>query len=188
MARLGIPLRAVLAAGVTNGASPGMVIQPGTDGTSIVDGAPEAASLTLRDPPRAWLTTPTGTRDLLLMPVLDARRAGTGVRRVEVVIDGWRFEVDLEPDSRARLRDRATRSSGDRERGGPVELRAIIPGRVVSVDVADGDEVEAAQRVLVVEAMKMQNELRSPRAGRISRVAVGAGQTVELGDLLLVVE
>ena len=60
-------------------------------------------------------------------------------------------------------------ASGDVARGGPLELRAIIPGRVVSVDVADGDTVEAGQRVLVVEAMKMQNELRSPRAGTIRR-------------------
>jgi biotin carboxyl carrier protein len=107
---------------------------------------------------------------------------------VEVVVDGWRFEVDLEGEDRARLRERATRARGDRVRGGPLELRAIIPGRVVSVDVADGDVVEAGQRVLVVEAMKMQNELRAPRAGTIGRLAVGAGQTVELGDLLLAVE
>ena len=73
-------------------------------------------------------------------------------------------------------------------RGGPVELRAIIPGRVLSVDVADGDTVAAGQRVLVVEAMKMQNELKAPRAGTIRGVAVGPGQTIELGDLLLVVE
>ena len=104
------------------------------------------------------------------------------------MIDGWRFEVDLEPEARAALRDRATRASGDVVRGGPLELRAIIPGRVLSVDVADGDSVEAGQRVLVVEAMKMQNELRSPRAGTIRGIAVGPGQTVELGDVLLVVE
>jgi biotin carboxyl carrier protein len=96
--------------------------------------------------------------------------------------------VDVEPEARARLRDRATRAAGGRGRGGPVELRAIIPGRVVSVEVADGDEVAAGSRVLVVEAMKMQNELRAPRAGTIRRLAVGAGQTVELGDVLLVIE
>jgi biotin carboxyl carrier protein len=58
----------------------------------------------------------------------------------------------------------------------------------VSVDVAEGDAVDAGGRLLVVEAMKMQNELRSPRSGTVGRVAVGPGQTVELGDLLLVVE
>ena len=197
----GDPLRTVLAPGSartidesTNGASgPGgslarMVVQPLGEGRADVDGTPEAASLTLVEPPRARLTTVDGAHDVLLLPVPDPARAAAGVQRLEVVIDGWRFEVDLEPEARAALRDRATRARGDKVRGGPLELRAIIPGRVLSVDVADGDTVEAGQRVLVVEAMKMQNELRSPRAGTIAGVAVGPGQTVELGDVLLVVE
>jgi biotin carboxyl carrier protein len=53
--------------------------------------------------------------------------------------------------------------------------------------VAAGDEVVAGQQLLVVEAMKMQNELRAPRDGNIERVAVGVGQTIEVGDLLLVI-
>jgi acetyl-CoA/propionyl-CoA carboxylase biotin carboxyl carrier protein len=56
----------------------------------------------------------------------------------------------------------------------------------VAVSVAVGDPVDAGQELLVVEAMKMQNELRSPRAGVVERVAVTAGQTIELGDLLVV--
>jgi biotin carboxyl carrier protein len=154
----------------------------------VVDGLPEEAHLALLSPPRARLTTAAATHDVLILPVPDARRMAAGIERVEVVIGGWRFELDVEPDARARLRERATRARGDRASGGPAELRAIIPGRVVSVDVAEGDAVEAGQRVLVVEAMKMQNELRAPRGGRIGRLGVGAGQTVELGDLLLVVE
>jgi biotin carboxyl carrier protein len=180
-------LRAIVVSG-TNGAGPGTVIRAAVDGEAVVDGAPERATLTHLAPPRARLTTAAGTHDLLLLPMPDPRRSAAGVRRLEVVIDGWRFELDLELEERARLRERATRARGELGRGGPLELRAIIPGRVVSVDVADGDEVEAGQRVLVLEAMKMQNELRSPRTGTISRLAVGAGQTVELGDVLLVVE
>ena len=200
-AKRGEPLRTVLAPGSaratddsTNGATgPGgslvrMVVQPLGDGRADVDGTPEAASLTVLEPPRARLTTADAAHDVLLLPVPDPARSAAGVQRIEVVLDGWRFEVDLEPEARAALRDRATRASGDKVRGGPLELRAIIPGRVLSVDVADGDTVEAGQRVLVVEAMKMQNELRSPRAGTIRGVAVGPGQTVELGDVLLVVE
>lgn len=182
-----VAVRAILASGL-NGANPGMVVQSTADGPVIVDGAPEEVSLTAIKPPRARLRTPSSVHDVLFLPLPDGRRSAAGIERVEVVIDGWRFEVDLESESRAQLRERATRASGDRARGGPLELRAIIPGRVVSVDVADGDVVEAGQRVLVVEAMKMQNELRSPRAGTIGRLAVGAGQTVELGDLLLIVE
>ena len=64
-------------------------------------------------------------------------------------------------------------------------MRAIIPGVVVSVAVAPGDAVDAGQQLLVVEAMKMQNELRAPRAGTVERVAVGAERsTIEVGDLL----
>ncbi len=56
----------------------------------------------------------------------------------------------------------------------------------MSVAVAIGDDVEAGQRLLSVEAMKMENELRAPRAGIVERIAVGPGQTVELGDTLIV--
>ncbi|MEP6639101.1 MAG: biotin/lipoyl-containing protein, partial [Chloroflexota bacterium] len=70
---------------------------------------------------------------------------------------------------------------------GPTEVRAIIPGRVVSVAVAAGDPVTAGQRLLAVEAMKMENELRAPRDGTVERVAAAAGETVELGDLLVVI-
>jgi biotin carboxyl carrier protein len=62
----------------------------------------------------------------------------------------------------------------------------MIPGRVATVSVAPGDVVAAGQTLLVVEAMKMQNELRAPRDGTVERVAVGAGETIDLGDLLLV--
>ena len=122
------------------------------------------------------------------MRVPDPGRAAAGVRRFEVVIDGWRFELDVDSELRARLRERATSARTNAAKGGPSELRAIIPGRVVSVDVAEGDTVEPGGRLLVIEAMKMQNELNAPRAGTVARVEVGPGQTVELGDLLLVIE
>ena len=70
---------------------------------------------------------------------------------------------------------------------GPVEVRAIIPGRVVSVAVNPGDAVTAGDRLLAVEAMKMENEVRAPRDGIVDRVAVGPGETVELGDVLVVI-
>ena len=65
--------------------------------------------------------------------------------------------------------------------GGPRAVRAPMPGRVVRVLVAEGDEVDEQQGVVVIEAMKMQNELRSPKAGRLVRVAVQVGDTVRLG-------
>ena len=54
------------------------------------------------------------------------------------------------------------------------------------MSVTAGDAVSAGQQLLVVEAMKMQNELRAPRDGTVERVAVAAGRTIEVGDLLLV--
>jgi biotin carboxyl carrier protein len=63
-----------------------------------------------------------------------------------------------------------------------------MPGRVVRVLVGPGDEVEARQPVLVIEAMKMENELRAPRAGRVKDVAVEQGASVEAGRVLVVIE
>jgi biotin carboxyl carrier protein len=119
--------------------------------------------------------------------VTPGRRLADGRSVVEVVVDGWRFELEIEDDARATLRERATRAADATAATGPLEVRAAIPGRVADVSVAAGDEVEAGATLLVVEAMKMQNELRAPRAGRIERVTVGAGDTIELGDLLAVI-
>lgn len=84
---------------------------------------------------------------------------------------------------------RVSRGAGrGREVAGRAEMRAMMPGRVVSVLVQPGDEVEAGQGVLVVEAMKMENELKSPKKGKVAEVKVVAGQTVEKGELLAVVE
>ena len=105
------------------------------------------------------------------------------------MVDGWRFELLVEDEARAALRERASRDrTAAGSAGGRLEIRAIIPGRIVSVAVAPGDTVQAGQTLLAVEAMKMQNELRAPRAGTVTQVSVGTGSTVELGDVLVVLE
>ena len=106
--------------------------------------------------------------------------------RRELLVEGWRLDVAVESERRAVLRQKASRGGAVAAHGGPTEVRAIIPGRVVSVSVAPGDEVVADQQLLVVEAMKMQNELRAPRAGTVTSLAVGEGRTIEVGDMLLV--
>jgi biotin carboxyl carrier protein len=120
--------------------------------------------------------------------VVERRAAGhAGVPRVEVVVDGWRFVLEVEDAEQADLRERAERDRAGLGGGGaPVEIRAIIPGRVVAVAVAPDDKVEAGQALLVVEAMKMQNELRAPRAGTVRQVATAVGATIEIGQLLVV--
>ncbi|MBI4459929.1 MAG: biotin/lipoyl-binding protein [Acidobacteria bacterium] len=63
-----------------------------------------------------------------------------------------------------------------------------MPGKVIRVLVSENQSVEAGQGLLVVEAMKMQNEIKSPRAGCVQKVRVREGQTVTAGEVLLVVE
>jgi biotin carboxyl carrier protein len=85
---------------------------------------------------------------------------------------------------------RRRRSSADGGAGKPGEQRvtAPMPGKIVRVLVAPGDEVKARQGVVVMEAMKMECELTSPKAGKIKEIAVEVGMTVEAGRLLAVVE
>jgi biotin carboxyl carrier protein len=110
-----------------------------------------------------------------------------GIRRREVLVDGFRFVVDVESERIAALRERASRGRASSAHAGPLQVKAIIPGKVVAVSVQAGDAVTAGQQLLVVEAMKMQNELRSPRDGTIERVGVAVGVNIEIGDLLVVI-
>jgi biotin carboxyl carrier protein len=110
-----------------------------------------------------------------------------GARAREVLVDGFRFIVETEPERVAALRERARGGRAASAHSGPLEVKAIIPGKVVAVSVAAGDTVTAGQHLLVVEAMKMQNELRAPRDGTIERVSVAVGVNIEIGDLLVVI-
>jgi biotin carboxyl carrier protein len=84
---------------------------------------------------------------------------------------------------------RARRGSGGAARdNGDRRILAPMPGRVVRVLVGPGDEVEARQPVLVIEAMKMENELRSPGEGTVAEVRVSEGMSVEANAVLVVVE
>jgi acetyl/propionyl-CoA carboxylase alpha subunit len=100
-----------------------------------------------------------------------------------IVIDGYRFGFEVE-DPRS-LQGRRGAGAGT---AGPRPVKSPMPGRVVRVLVEVGHEVEEGQAVVVIEAMKMQNELKSPKAGRVARVAVGVGDAVGSGDVLVVVE
>ena len=93
-----------------------------------------------------------------------------------------RFATEVR-DPRA-LRNRA-RSADDQ---GPKRLTAPMPGKVLRVLVKEGDAVEAGEGLLVVEAMKMQNEIKSPKRGTIQKVLVAEGVAVNAGDVLVIVE
>ena len=83
---------------------------------------------------------------------------------------------------------RSAHAEGARHGHGQVTIHAPMPGRVVRVLAAAGQDVEARQPIVVVEAMKMENELRAPRAGRIKEIAVAPGTSVEAGRILAVIE
>ena len=71
---------------------------------------------------------------------------------------------------------------------GPKKLTAPMPGKIVRILLKEGAEVDAGAGVLVVEAMKMQNEIKSPKKGTIQKILVGAGAAVNAGDVLAIVE
>ena len=85
---------------------------------------------------------------------------------------------------------RAWREYGSFEEGaaGMQRLHAEMPGKIIRVLVKTGDAVACDQALLVVEAMKMQNEIRAPKAGTIREIAVAEGKTVNSGEFLLSVE
>ncbi|MGA8532246.1 MAG: biotin/lipoyl-containing protein [Acidobacteriaceae bacterium] len=81
------------------------------------------------------------------------------------------------------LKVRRRHGGGD----GPVTLKASMPGRVVRILVEWGAQIEAHQGVVVIEAMKMQNELKSPKAGKVAELRVSVGDTVSAGDVLAII-
>jgi biotin carboxyl carrier protein len=98
---------------------------------------------------------------------------------------GRAIHIRLVDAAQHARRVRAGRHSPEK---GPAEVKAMMPGRIVNVLVKPGDMVTHHQGLVVVEAMKMENELKSPKAGKIVEVRISAGQTVEKGDLLVIIE
>lgn len=99
-----------------------------------------------------------------------------------VVVDGRTLEVGLTDAVAGAPGAARTRASG------PARMTAPMPGKLVRLLVAAGQEVAAGQGLLVMEAMKMENELKAPRAGRVREIHVAERQAVETGALLLVLE
>jgi biotin carboxyl carrier protein len=117
--------------------------------------------------------------------LLDGTSVEVGLARrregYTVVLDDVSLDVDL-------ARPGGTSASGRHGPAGAARLSAPMPGRIVRVLAAVGDEVTAGQPVVVVEAMKMENEIRSPRPGRVLSLDVREGEAVDAGALLAVVE
>jgi biotin carboxyl carrier protein len=132
---------------------------------------------------------------------VDARLLREGV--LSLIVDGTAYRCVLDEDPIApaiyvgsnrypyRMEDPRSLGSRSGKRGpaaGPVSIVAPMPGRVVRVLAQEGDEVASHQGIVVIEAMKMQNELKAPKAGRVSRILVEVGSAVNSGQPLAIIE
>jgi biotin carboxyl carrier protein len=122
---------------------------------------------------------------------------------ISILLDGQSFEVHVTPSPEGKIKlqtgphefnaelhdPRAWRGRrhGALEAEGRQQIVAPMPGKVIRLLVNVGDEVMAGQGLVVVEAMKMQNEIRSPKKGKVERVQTSVGQLVNVGEVLCVV-
>ncbi len=140
-----------------------------------IDGDPIEVSLTrVADTPTLHLLADGRSHTLI------ARRDDTG--SWDLHMDGERFVADV-VDERTRAIQAMTGQSGAVR--GPRPVRAPMPGMVVRVSVQSGDHVEAGQSVVIMEAMKMENDLKAETAGVVQSVAAEPGQAVEKGAILV---
>jgi biotin carboxyl carrier protein len=102
--------------------------------------------------------------------------------RTYASVNGRRLAVEIR-DPR-----RMVRGAAGINIAGPQTIASPMPGKVVRLLVAEGDEVEAGQGLLIVEAMKMQNEIKAPKAGRVAAIRVSEGSAVGGAEAMMVVE
>ena len=149
------------------------------DGSSLqVDGAPLDVELASKSgtPVRS---ARVGDRSLRVIP----KENGRGDWTLEV--EGVSYHAQV-LDARQEAVHRARKSAGSES--GPAPLRAPMPGLVMRVEVSPGDVVERGDGIIIVEAMKMENELRAERTARVVAVKVHEGATVEKDQILVVFE
>jgi biotin carboxyl carrier protein len=113
----------------------------------------------------------------------EAKREYSLMGETHVIVGSERFTAEVR-DPRS-LRSRRAAAGAE---AGPAKIFAPMPGKIVRVIVAEGDEVEAGQPLVVVEAMKMQNEIKATKNGKITKIAVKEATAVNAGDLLVIVE
>jgi biotin carboxyl carrier protein len=112
--------------------------------------------------------------------VVAEKRQGRG--RYTLWVDGYRFEVEALDERTRAIRDLSAANAAPT---GPAPIIAPMPGLIVRVNVSVGDRVEAGQGIVVMEAMKMENELRATAPGTVQTIEVAAGTAVEKGALLV---
>jgi biotin carboxyl carrier protein len=102
----------------------------------------------------------------------------------EVLVQGTLYRVGVQDE---RMRQLAQASQGFAPPSGEIAIKAPMPGLVIDVPVRVGQEVELGSVLVILESMKMENELKSPRAGVVSQVRVRSGQSVEGNEILVAI-
>ena len=161
----------------------------------IVDGKTHQVELTRGE--KTWLCKVDGqeievdaeltARDILSALVggkaYEIKRERSLQGELHMVIGSARYAVDVQ-DPRS-LRTRRAVAGAD---AGPQRVKAPMPGKIVRILVSENDEVKAGQGVVVMEAMKMQNEMRSPKDGRVRKILTAEGSAVNAGDALAIID
>jgi len=112
----------------------------------------------------------------------EAKREYSLMGDLHLIVGSERFAVEVRDPRSLRSR----RAAG--HEAGPAKILAPMPGKIIRLLAVEGDEVEAGQGLVVVEAMKMQNEIKAYKKGKVTRIAVKEGSAVNAGDLLAIVE
>lgn len=103
----------------------------------------------------------------------------------QVLMRGRQYQITVEDEREKRLRAAA---GGSVAEGGEFNLKAPMPGLVVAIPVSEGQEIKKGQVLIILESMKMQNELKSPKDGIVERIRVKTGESVEQKQALLSVK
>jgi biotin carboxyl carrier protein len=127
-----------------------------------------------------------------VMPGVFSILLGTRSFTVNVAAKGDEFEVSGKDGlvnliSVADARDRRGPTDAASSKG-PAVIRALMPGKIVKLLAAVGEQVEVGQGLMVVEAMKMQNEVKAPKSGVVAKIHAASGATVAAGEMLIVLE
>jgi biotin carboxyl carrier protein len=169
------------------------VVRKGTLLHVMLDGQPHVVDARRVSDAVLSLLLQNGTGDLPVQSV-DAAfservQSAPAAGDFDVHVAGRTIAVQVRPSNGTTRRGASSAlKPGQRDGGGPQRIMSPMPGKIVRVLVKAGDQVTAKQGLVVVEAMKMENELRAARAGRVRELSVAEGQSVDAGAVLLVVE
>jgi biotin carboxyl carrier protein len=127
--------------------------------------------------------------------------ARAGGDQLTIIIDNRPYVVILESNEQVRVNgetytvsvlderiQKLIKASPEKFRKKELAIKAIMPGLVIEVTVKEGDSVKAGDALLVVEAMKMQNEVKTPKDGVVKKILVQKGKTLNSGDRLVIIE